>query len=155
MDADRIREIREAADERFWPLVNKTEGCWLWTGLADSWGYGKGSWSGHKDRAHRLSYLLTYGAIPDGLWVLHKCDTPACVNPEHLFLGTHADNMADMRAKGRQLNGQRAHPVSHCPQGHAYDEENTYVHNGKKHCRQCVRDRAREYQRRKREAARA
>ena len=72
-------------------------GCWLWTGGTTAGGYGVS----HRRYAHRESYRLHYGEIPDGLCVLHKCDTPPCVNPRHLFLGTRTDNAADKTRKGR------------------------------------------------------
>lgn len=83
-------------------------GCWLWTGAADAKGYGR--MHGNR-KAHRVSYELHVGKIPDGMCVLHKCDVPACVRPDHLFLGTQLDNMRDMFAKGRRPppSGER-HP---------------------------------------------
>ena len=83
--------------------VQKTETCWLWTGATGQWGYGliRPDGGGKKIATHRLSYELHYGPIPDGLWCLHRCDTPACVRPEHLFLGTGKDNTQDMVDKGR------------------------------------------------------
>jgi hypothetical protein len=88
----------------FWKKVNKdtTGGCWEWTGGTSVWGYGMMKFFGTRQRAHRISWILTYGKIPDGLFVLHKCDNKKCVRPEHLFLGTQLDNMHDMIAKGRK-----------------------------------------------------
>jgi hypothetical protein len=87
---------------RFWAKVNKTEeGCWLWTAGHDGSGYGSLKISGKQIKAHRISYTLANGAIPDGLWVLHKCDTPRCVRPDHLFIGTSKDNVQDMIKKRR------------------------------------------------------
>ena len=97
--------------ERFWSKVEKSPGCWLWKAAVAS-GYGTfrrpdGSMIG----AHRMSYILAHGMIPDGLQVLHKCDNKLCVRPDHLFLGTQQDNMDDMIAKGRQARGDRLnHP---------------------------------------------
>lgn len=90
---------------RFWSKVNKTCSCWLWTAGCDSDGYGGVSLNGKSCKAHRISWLLTYGEIPK-LDVLHECDTPACVNPEHLFLGTSQDNVIDAIRKGRRPEGE-------------------------------------------------
>lgn len=90
-----------AWEPRFWSYINKTDSCWIWTGTLTR-GYGVLNANGHLNLAHRLSYELTHGPISDDLCVLHHCDTPACVNPVHLFLGTRTDNAADKVSKGRQ-----------------------------------------------------
>lgn len=93
----------DAADEaRFWSKVDQAEdGCWLWQGTLLRQGYGCIKIAGQMYKAHRLAYQYTHGPIPQGLLICHKCDNPRCVRPDHLFLGTQKDNMADMSAKGR------------------------------------------------------
>lgn len=88
-------------EERFWERVNKTDTCWVWTGNTNYSGYGIIKHNGKMWRAHRLSYLLANGICPDNLFVCHKCDNPPCIRPDHLFLGTNADNVRDMINKGR------------------------------------------------------
>lgn len=92
--------------ERFWEKVQKTEGCWLWTASCDGAGYGQlSTGQGRKiEKASRISWRLHFGEIPAGMNVLHRCDNPPCVRPDHLFLGTKKDNSQDMVAKGRSPN---------------------------------------------------
>ena len=93
--------------ERFWEKVDKSNECWLWKASCDSYGYGHISVEKMMVKSHRLSWELTHGPIPCGLYVLHKCDNPKCVNPEHLFLGTALDNARDRDKKGRGACGKR------------------------------------------------
>lgn len=86
---------------RFWDKVDKSGDCWLWTAGCFSNGYGQFRFKGKMWGAHRASWVLHNGPIPEGLHVCHKCDVKNCVNTEHLFLGTRADNMRDMVEKGR------------------------------------------------------
>jgi hypothetical protein len=95
-------------EARFWAKVNKTESCWLWMAKCSYKGYGYFWLDGRMQYAHRVVWTLVNGSIPDKLHVLHTCDTPACVNPAHLFLGTNADNVADREAKGRTVRGDQA-----------------------------------------------
>lgn len=98
--------LSEEAMLRFWSKVQKSDGCWLWTGAV------QGGYGGFTDRqcklyAHRVSWEESNGSIPSGLKVLHTCDVPLCVNPEHLFLGTSKDNTQDMVQKGRSAKGEK------------------------------------------------
>lgn len=88
-------------ETRFWRWVHRTEFCWEWIGLKNPSGYGEFRVDGIHWLAHRYSWWLHRGPIPDGLCVLHRCDFPPCVNPDHLWLGTRTDNHADMIRKGR------------------------------------------------------
>ena len=102
--------MNEKTVRRFWAKVQKTPDCWLWTASKRHKGYGAFCWYNKDGKyvqggAHRFAYQLLVGPIPTGMFVLHKCDTPACVNPEHLFIGTSQDNVDDMMRKGRHVAG--------------------------------------------------
>lgn len=113
----------ERQQSRFLSHVDASdEGCWIWMAYCDGDGYGvtsdtSGEGKGRTVQAHQRAYELFVGEIPNGLCVCHRCDTPACVNPNHLFLGTQQDNQQDKIAKGRQAKGDsagvRLHPDSY------------------------------------------
>jgi len=89
----------------FWTQVAKSEGCWLWTGTLDYHGYGRFKLQGKMQLAHRYAWTLKHGPVPDGMCVLHHCDNPPCNRPDHMFLGTQLDNIADRVAKERNRRG--------------------------------------------------
>jgi hypothetical protein len=93
----------ETLAQRFWGKVKKSDGCWEWQAYRDEDGYGSVGSFGNADRmsTHRYSWVLHNGPIPADLFVLHRCDNPPCVRPDHLFLGTVLDNNRDAIAKGR------------------------------------------------------
>lgn len=110
---------RKTPDDRFWRHVDKggpvpphrleLGPCWQWTGCIAGFGYGQFRVDRRtREYAHRKSYRMARGDIPDGMRVLHACDNPACVNPDHLFLGTEQDNMRDRQNKGRTASGDRS-----------------------------------------------
>jgi hypothetical protein len=98
----------DSAAVRLWRRVDRTGDCWLWTGRVEANGYGKIWANGVRVYVHRLSWVLHHGEIPENGFVCHHCDKPACVRPEHLFLGTQVDNMQDMARKHR--GGSQRHP---------------------------------------------
>lgn len=89
---------------RFWNKVNKTDNCWLWTGASSKGGYGRFKFEGKLYSPHVISYQLHNKNYDSIKFVCHKCDVPACINPQHLFLGTRSENMKDMTTKGRFKN---------------------------------------------------
>lgn len=150
--------MRGTAAERFWAKVNKTETCWLWTAntVRNRRGVPYGLFTRATRKAvtaHRYSYEMAIGPIPDGVIICHHCDTPLCVRPDHLFAGTQGDNMRDAVAKGRidfaRLQAAslatRAHtplplPKTICKRGHSFSGDNLYVSPiGRRICRACNR----------------
>jgi hypothetical protein len=132
--------INLSPQERFFKKVNKTDSCWLWTGALSSRGYGSFRVDGKTISTHRLSYSWFKGEVPEGIFVCHTCDIPACVNPDHLWLGTNSDNMQDMIAKDR--HGRSMRTQTHCRKGHdfAVFGFKTFTRkNGKveKYCKEC------------------
>jgi hypothetical protein len=134
--------LRVTDEKRFWAKVAKTPGfgpdgdCWRWMGGTDGNGYGRIRALGRPQPAHRYSYFLRHGVeIDRSLCGCHTCDNPGCVNPQHIFAGTHLENTLDKIAKGRHARSQ----VTHCANGHEYNEINTYLRmeNGARRCRIC------------------
>jgi len=115
--------------------VRKDENdCWLWLNGYNSAGYGV-VWDGKKQQlAHRISYVQCIGSLNKNLYVLHRCDNRRCINPAHLFVGSHKQNMEDMQNKSRHFNSTK----DVCKHGHLLNEENTYVlPDGHRQCKQC------------------
>ncbi len=97
--------MRANTADEFWANVRRGKACWEWGGPPHrSDAYGVVAYQGEQWLAHRLAYVLTFGPILPSIFVLHKCDNPPCVRPDHLFLGTHGDNMRDMVRKGRHAS---------------------------------------------------
>ena len=145
--SERLERTAMEMPERFQCKVQKTGGCWIWTGADNGNGYGvysvaRGKWS----YAHRLAFEWANGSIPDGLVVCHTCDVKRCVNPAHLFLGTQADNVHDMIKKGRGRNQNTGKMV--CKRGHALEGDNLISRNGMRQCRSCQRMHWRAYRER-------
>lgn len=132
----------EANKTRFWAAITKIQdGCWLWQGPMARKGYGRFYFTKGKVLAHRAAWELTFGIIPEGLHVCHHCDTPLCVRPDHLFLGTRSDNMTDAYKKGR-LPRPPLHKGNgiwtHCHRGHEFSPQNTRVCiDGRQTCLTC------------------
>ncbi len=113
IESSRWNFSKKSLQDRFWSKVEKTDDCWVWKGTLGNTNYGEfiikknGKWV--PMRPSRLSYLLKYGVLPDDKYVLHTCDTPLCVNPNHLFIGTQKDNIQDALKKGRIPKGENSY----------------------------------------------
>jgi hypothetical protein len=93
--------------ERYWKYVEKTDTCWLWKASLNTYGYGCFWWNKKQWQAHRVAWIIAHGHIPEKL-LLHSCDNPRCVNPDHMREGTQKDNMLDKTSRKRQAVGERA-----------------------------------------------
>ena len=154
-------------ESRFWAKVKKTDGCWERGGANNGCGYSLIEVAGRRTYAHRYAWEISNGPIPKGLFVLHKCDNPPCVRPDHLRIGTHTENMIDCGAKGRnKLQGNPDYARKHaeaswktrrsnygpsgmkpfaratkCPRGHEYSLESaSRTIGGSWRCRICRRN---------------
>jgi hypothetical protein len=129
------RAPRPTLAEIIWTRFDRSDGCWVWNGAPMNTGYGQ-----YRNRlAHRLVYELLVGPIPESLTLDHLCRNRICVNPAHLEPVTFKENVL----RGESLPARNARKT-HCPQGHPYDEENTYVSpRGWRQCRTCIRERMR------------
>ena len=130
--------IEDAA--RFWSGVEKApRGCWVWTRTRKNRGYGVISIGGVNRAAHRIAYHIAVGPLVAGLVVCHRCDNPACVNPNHLFQGSYAENARDCIAKGR-FGRARTPAGTRCRRGHEFTADNArFSADGKRRCRACER----------------
>lgn len=135
------------AAERFWAKVAKSDTCWLWTGAKVGAGYGHFTQGGEQKMmlAHRWAYEALVGPIPEGLVLDHLCMVKACVNPAHLEPVTQAVNIE----RNPNAINKTCADVTHCPQGHPYDEMNTRIYKGGRNCRACARMHTANYRARK------
>jgi len=133
--------------ERFYDYIEKTNSCWNWTGPDRPNGYGRFCVLYKTYSAHRFSYLLFKGQIPEGLSIDHLCRNRKCVNPDHLELVTTKENLFRSDETRASINKNK----QQCLRGHPYDSQNTYIHNNKRYCKICVRENVRKYQNKKKE----
>lgn len=144
----KLIKIKGTAFERFnyWH-IKKENGCWEWTGKLDKRGYGRlVDDNGWRDMAHRWSYKHFIGEIPKGLVIHHKCHNPKCVNPEHLEITTHYDNIINKGiTNASYLNAKK----THCKWGHEFTDDNIYwsktKYNGSRVCKICHKERVKKY----------
>lgn len=130
----------KSLEEKFWPKVSVTPSCWNWTACKHRDGHGKIGHNGKTLYAHRVSYELLIGPIPEGLILDHLCRNPACVNPDHLEPVTvKINNNRGISPMALQLL------ITHCPEGHEYNDDNTYHWRGHRRCRICNAIKAKEY----------
>lgn len=138
--------------ERLWEQVDKSGDCWVWMGNRGRWGYGRlCSEPGKRVLAHRVSWELLHGPIPEGMYVCHTCDNTPCVRPSHLFLGTQHDNMRDAARKGRIRNQNIG--KTQCLRGHELAGANLRLYGGKRFCVACGEIRTRRRTQRKQAVA--
>ena len=155
--------LLERFEEKYIPEPNS--GCWIWLGAisTNNDGYGsirgEGGNSAKTQNAHRVSYQLYRGYIPADMDICHHCDSPWCVNPDHLFVGTRIDNMQDASQKGRLVcsdpnilreNRFRHEDKTVCVNGHPFNDVNTYLYIDKnggphRHCKTCIKEAKRRY----------
>lgn len=144
LDIDALPNWTTETAELFWSKVDKSGPCWIWTASLNAQGYGQVRRLGRNYGCHRVAYLLTHGSIPEGMQLDHLCRVRECVNPAHLEPVTNQEN-----ARRSPIMGRGQTYKTHCPQGHPYDEGNTYITpQGKRRCRQCSNAQSRMYYRR-------
>lgn len=136
---------------RFMAKVEFTATCWMWRGARSELGYGRFRLPDRLVQAHRFSYEALVGPIPEGMTLDHICRNPPCVWPDHLEPVAIGENTR--RGLMPEILRQRAAAITHCPKGHPYDDENTYRDSRNcRQCKECNREQARDYQRRRRAA---